>query len=135
MGIACEIVLYGGPLSRRTVSVDTDDSVYRGELDRKTCLYAVDWDSRRGMYIGDTAPSVTTELDRLRASVSTLCDAMESMLPLIRLLTVRQVIQAGDDVINAVGLNPWCISEGLATGDEFVSVSKFERAIREARGE
>lgn len=75
------------------------------------------------------------ELDSLRASVSTLCDAMESMLPLIRMLTVRQVVQAGDDAINAVGLHPWCIAEGLATGDEPVSVSKFERAIPEAKGE
>lgn len=32
--------------------------------------------------------------------------------------TVRQIIEAGDRAIDAAGLNPWAMNEGLATGDE-----------------
>lgn len=41
-----------------------------------------------------------------------------ALAPLLRLITVRQVIKAGDNCIRAVGLNPWAMNEGLATGDE-----------------
>jgi hypothetical protein len=44
-------------------------------------------------------------------------------LVLLRLPTVRQVINAGDDAIDAAGLNPWAMNEGLATGDERISPS------------
>lgn len=44
--------------------------------------------------------------------------ALERAERLVRLLTVRQVIDAGDDAIEAAGLNPWCIAEGRADGDE-----------------
>jgi hypothetical protein len=37
---------------------------------------------------------------------------------LIGLLTVRQVIFAGDEAIEAAGINPWAVNEGLASGDE-----------------
>ena len=40
---------------------------------------------------------------------------------LLSLLTVRQVIAAGDAAIEAAGLNPWAINEGRATGDETIS--------------
>lgn len=43
---------------------------------------------------------------------------LKNILPLLRLLTVRQVIEAGEPYITASGINPWCINEGLATGDE-----------------
>jgi hypothetical protein len=55
------------------------------------------------------------------AMVGELVEALERMqalLPLMRLITVRQAIEAGDRVINACGLNPWCINEGRATGSE-----------------
>lgn len=42
---------------------------------------------------------------------------------LVRLVTVRQVIDAGDRAINAAGLNPWCMNEGLADGGERISPS------------
>lgn len=45
-------------------------------------------------------------------------EALQRAQTLIGLLTVRQVIDAGDEAIDAAGLNPWCLNEGLATGDE-----------------
>jgi hypothetical protein len=61
-----------------------------------------------------------------------LIAALRRALPLIRLLTVRQVIEAGDEAIDAAGLNPWCINEGRATGDEFISGWWIESAIDSA---
>jgi hypothetical protein len=39
-------------------------------------------------------------------------------LPALRSITIKQVLDAGTDAIIAAGINPWCIKEGLATGDE-----------------
>jgi len=50
-----------------------------------------------------------------------LKEVLERCKALIGLLTVRQVIHSGDKAIEASGLNPWCLSEGLATGDERVA--------------
>ena len=61
------------------------------------------------------------EIERLRAEVAELRAKLDRARPLVALLTVRQVIQGGDDAIVASGLNPWCINEGLATGDESIS--------------
>ena len=43
---------------------------------------------------------------------------VERARTLLRLLTIRQIIQAGDRAIEASGLNPWVMAEGLASGDE-----------------
>lgn len=52
---------------------------------------------------------------------------MNNIGKLLSLLTVRQVIEAGPEYIEAAGLNPWCIAEGRATGDEpAVAWWKFE---------
>lgn len=32
--------------------------------------------------------------------------------------TVRRIIESGDRAIDLAGLNPWCMNEGLASGDE-----------------
>ena len=61
------------------------------------------------------------EIARLRAEVAALREALERARVLVSLLTVRQVIAAGDDACDAAGLNPWCINEGLATGDENIA--------------
>lgn len=53
---------------------------------------------------------------------------------LVRLVTVRQVISAGDAAIEAAGLNPWCINEGLASGEERISVWSIDAAIDSAEG-
>ncbi len=47
-------------------------------------------------------------------------------------VTVRQIIEAGDDVIKAVGINPWCINEGQASGDEPVDVDFISDALANA---
>lgn len=64
-----------------------------------------------------------------------LLEALERARPLVALLTVRQVIEAGDDAIAAAGLNPWCMNEGLARGDEPIAAHFIEWAIAAAKGE
>lgn len=39
---------------------------------------------------------------------------------LVRLVTIKQVIEAGDEEITAAGLNPWCINEGLSDGTDTI---------------
>lgn len=66
----------------------------------------------------DDVREAAAEITRLRAEVEELRAKLDRARPLVALLTVRQVIQGGDDAIAASGLNPWCINEGRATGDE-----------------
>lgn len=63
----------------------------------------------------DGRNEAAAEIGRLRA-------ALERTIALAELVTVKQVIDAGDEVIEAAGLNPWCIAEGLADGSEPVSL-------------
>ena len=59
-------------------------------------------------------------------------DRLKRLMPLARLLTVRNVIEAGDDAIRAAGLNPWCMNEGRATGDERIDLPVSEADVDEA---
>ncbi len=59
-------------------------------------------------------PTITA----LREAIAERDEIIARAARLISLLTVRQVISAGDDAITAAGLNPWCINEGLAAGEE-----------------
>lgn len=68
-----------------------------------------------------TAQEAAAEITRLREEVAELRAKLDRVRPLVALLTVRQVIQGGDAAIQASGLNPWCINEGRATGDEPIS--------------
>jgi hypothetical protein len=43
--------------------------------------------------------------------------------------TVRGVFEAGDKAIDAAGLNPWCINEGLASGDEEIDTWFIDAAL------
>lgn len=43
---------------------------------------------------------------------------IKTLLPLLKMLTVRQVIQHSDEAIHACGINPYCINEGRADGSE-----------------
>ena len=61
-----------------------------------------------------------------------LLKALKRLLVIAKLVTVRQVIEAGDEAINAVGLNPWVLNEGLARGDESVDLTFARHAIEEA---
>ena len=71
----------------------------------------------------------------LIAAAPEMYKELEKAAILLRLLTVRQVIEAGDDAIKAAGLNPWCMNEGLATGDEPISTTLIDCALAKARGE
>jgi len=64
-----------------------------------------------------------------------LLEALKRAAKLVSLLTVRQVINGGDKAIDAAGLNPWCMNEGLATGDEPLSVDFIDAAIAKATKE
>ena len=44
--------------------------------------------------------------------------------------TVRQIIEAGDRAIDAAGLNPWCMNEGLAEGNERHTPWQLEDCIQ-----
>jgi hypothetical protein len=57
---------------------------------------------------------------RLIAAAPELLEACKRAVAILSACppTVRQIIEGGDEAIGAAGLNPWCINEGLATGDE-----------------
>ncbi len=60
-----------------------------------------------------------------------LIDSLErirKILPLIGRITIRQALEQGHDVIDACGLNPWCVNEGLAEGHE-EAFSSWQRDI------
>lgn len=44
--------------------------------------------------------------------------------------TVRQIIEAGDRAIDAAGINPWAMNEGLATGEEHHTPWQLENCIQ-----
>lgn len=65
---------------------------------------------------------------RLREAVGRLVrerheakEAARRAAVLVRLLTVRQVVEAGDEAVAAAGLNPWCLNEGLARAEDRLS--------------
>ena len=53
-----------------------------------------------------------------KASIPDACETIERILPMLELVTIRQAIEAGYEVVDACGINPWCIREGRAEGDE-----------------
>ena len=63
-----------------------------------------------------------------------LRDALKRAKELVCLVTVKQVLEAGDAAINAAGLNPWCINEGLADGTEYIQTDFIDRALHGERG-
>ncbi len=69
-----------------------------------------------------TAETIFIERDRYKALCGVLVAALERTETLASLCTVEQVINAGDEYIDAAGLNPWCLNEGLAEGHETVDL-------------
>jgi hypothetical protein len=59
--------------------------------------------------------------------------ALERCLPLLRLLTIGQVIAGGDKAIDASGLNPWCLNEGRAEAGDRLNLWWLECAIEQAK--
>ena len=65
------------------------------------------------------------------AAFNVMVEALKRAQVLCRLLTVRQVIiEGGDKYIEAAGLNPWAINEGLATGDERIDPPFIDTALK-----
>ena len=74
------------------------------------------------------------EAREARAAVAKLIEAAERANKLINLLTVRQVIEAGDEAIEASGLNQWCLNEGLAEGRESIGFWLLGAALARVQG-
>lgn len=55
--------------------------------------------------------------------------ALRRAQTLAGLVTIRQIFDAGNDAINASGLNPYCMNEGLASGDETITPWFLDVAI------
>jgi hypothetical protein len=70
----------------------------------------------------DAIAALVAERDALRK-------ALERAQVLVGLVTVRQAIHAGDEAIEAAGLNPYAMNEGQATGDEHVSTWWLRAAL------
>ena len=65
------------------------------------------------------AETAESALTAAQARIAELEQTLRRAAPLVRLLTVRQVLlSSSNTAIEASGLNPWAINEGLATGDE-----------------
>jgi hypothetical protein len=67
--------------------------------------------------------------------------ALERARILVGILTVGQVIRAGDRAISAAGLNPWCLNEGRAAAEDLLGSRclecgdhGFKPAVRPNRG-
>lgn len=67
--------------------------------------------------------SSAAEIDRLRA-------ILRRAQVLVGLITVRQVINAGNDAIEAADLNPYAMNEGLATGDEHINTWWMDSVVQ-----
>ncbi len=63
---------------------------------------------------------------------TTLREALRRCLPLVSLVTVRQALDGGGKALEASGLNPWCLNEGLATGGERIGTWWAEAALETA---
>lgn len=70
----------------------------------------------------------------LTAQVAHALTALRRASHLVPLVTVRQAVEAGDDALDAAGLNPYCMNEGLAEGDERIGSWWLEDAIGDLEG-
>ncbi len=69
-------------------------------------------------YIEPTGESRILDQEKVATEIERLQITLRRAKVLVELVTVRQAIQAGDAAIEAAGLNPYAMNEGLATGDE-----------------
>lgn len=71
----------------------------------------------------------------MTSKVKELVEAAKRAQVLLRAVTVRRVLEAGSDVIEASGLNPWCVNEGRADGSESIGTWWLESAISAVESE
>lgn len=88
-----------------------------------------------GLYsIGGTViREILDKLASLKQDHAKLIELLEVSQTLMGILTIRQVMEAGSEAIEAAGLNPWCVNEGQTTGDDHVDLWKISAAIDEAK--
>lgn len=85
-----------------------------------------------GIALSESERAILISRIRDKYSVSAIREmriALERAQTLLSLLTVKQVVEGGDETIQAAGLDPYCINEGLAQGDEKISTYFAELAI------
>jgi hypothetical protein len=71
---------------------------------------------------------------QLISAAPAMYEALLRAKTLLQALTLAAVIGTNGRVIEAAGLNPWCINEGLATGQESVDVSWLDAVLSKAEG-
>lgn len=88
---------------------------------------------RGSFYSGEliTLDSIVNKTNSHDALVAALKRAKAVMKP----KTIREIIQSGDDCISASGLNPYCMNEGLASGDEDFDCDFIDEALKQAGAE
>ncbi len=91
------------------------------------------WDLSDGFDHTETQESYETAC--LIAAAPELLQELKRLRELVSLLTVRQIINAGDKYIEWAGINQWCMSEGLADGDELYSDWRADAVIAKAEGQ
>ena len=70
-----------------------------------------------------TVAATEAQADALTAypdTIAALEEAIKRAAVLVPLLTVGQVFAAGMEAIEAAGLDPWCMNEGLANKDSTI---------------
>jgi hypothetical protein len=85
--------------------------------------------------IHQTDPESTQPVAEAERLVGVAMHDLLAVLRCLRLLqecppTVRQIIEAGDRAIDAAGMNPWCMNEGLAEGNERHTPWQLEDCIQ-----
>ncbi len=56
---------------------------------------------------------------KLLAAAPQMVEELQRARVLLQVLTVRDIIRAGDEAIEASGLNPWCVNEGADPNARF----------------
>jgi hypothetical protein len=88
----------------------------------------------RGTDFQLTVRRLAFERDELRELRKRAREEIERLVRLAALVTVGQVIDAGDESIAAAGLSPYCINEGRAEGHERIDMWRA-RGLLEVLGE
>lgn len=64
------------------------------------------------------------------ATAEALADALERAAKIASIVTVGQVFAAGDEFIEAAGLDPWALNEGRASPSDRISTWRFNAPLR-----
>lgn len=79
---------------------------------------------------GSISPAWAPHVSKSLAEAET---ALTNAKRLVALLTIRDVVEEGGEALTASGLNPYCMNEGRATGEEPLNLWQVDAAIKRAR--